>query len=78
MRLTELPLHRKGCITRLHTVGNEDGVAQRLQDLGFVPGETVEVVAYAPFAREPLVVQVARTRFALRRAEAQRVEIEAV
>lgn len=50
-----------------------DAIAARLRDLGFVPGEPVHVLAHAPFGRDPIAVQVGFTRFALRRAEAERV-----
>lgn len=54
-----------------------DPVARRLRDLGFVDGEPVRVLGQGPFGRDPLLVQVGYTRFALRRAEASRVIVEA-
>ncbi len=59
---------------RDHTPG--DSIARRLRELGFVPGEQVRLQALGPFGREPLLVQVGMTRFALRRAEAERVDVE--
>ena len=53
-----------------------DGVSTRLRELGFVPGESVQIVAHAPFGRDPIAVRVGYTRFALRRREAERVVIE--
>lgn len=53
-----------------------DGVSTRLRELGFVPGESVQIVAHAPFGRDPIAVRVGYTRFALRRREASRVLIE--
>ncbi|MDL1860933.1 ferrous iron transport protein A [Betaproteobacteria bacterium PRO7] len=58
--------------------GPVDSIGRRLGELGFVPGEAVRLVAHGPFGREPVVVQVGFTRFALRRAEAQRVHVEAL
>lgn len=55
----------------------DDPVAQRLQELGFVPGERVRVIARGPLGAEPLAVQIGFTRFALRRAEAERVVLRA-
>ena len=52
-----------------------DPVARRLRELGFVPGEEVRILAAGPLGREPLLVQVGFTRFALRRAEAARVRL---
>mgnify|MGYP003946523111 CR=1 FL=1 len=59
-------------VTDLHAA---DAVAARLRDLGFVRGEPVLVVASAPFGGDPIVVQIGSTRFALRRAEAERVTL---
>ena len=52
-----------------------DGVAGRLEDLGFVPGECLRVIARGPIGGDPLVVQVGFTRFALRRSEAARIRV---
>lgn len=50
-----------------------DPIARRLRELGFVSGEPVRVVASGPIGGDPLLVQIGYTRFALRRAEAERV-----
>lgn len=52
-----------------------DAIARRLRELGFVAGERVEVMATGPFSAEPLLVQIGFTRFALRRSEAARVQV---
>lgn len=75
MRLVDLPLNLPATVVAVHAHGEADGVARRLGDLGFVPGEPVEVRAAGPLGREPLMVQVGYTRFALRRSEAARVEV---
>jgi len=54
----------------------EDVIAQRLLDLGFVRGESVRCISLAPFGADPMLVQIGYTRFALRKSEAQRVQIE--
>ena len=51
----------------------DDGIATRLRSLGFVAGEPVRLQTCGPVGREPLLIQVGMTRFALRRAEAARV-----
>jgi ferrous iron transport protein A len=53
-----------------------DLVARRLDELGFVPGEPVKVVAFGPLGADPVLVQIGFTRFALRRAEAARVLVQ--
>jgi ferrous iron transport protein A len=55
-----------------------DPLARRLRALGFVDGEPVRVVGMAPLGGDPILVQVGYTRFALRRAEAERVRVEKV
>ncbi len=52
-----------------------DRIAQRLRELGFVPGEPVSILAYGPMGAETIAVQVGFTRFALRRSEAARVRV---
>jgi ferrous iron transport protein A len=46
-------------------------VARRLLELGFVPGETVQVVATAWPGGDPMAVRVGAGVFALRRREAR-------
>ena len=66
-----------GVVARVEHHGASDAIADRLEALGFVPGEPVRVVATGPLGGEPLVVQVGSTRFALRHAEAARVLLHA-
>ena len=76
MRLTETP---RGVVVRVVAVESTqavDPIARRLRDLGFVRDERIRVVAVGPFGAEPVLVQVGYTRFALRRAEAHRVQVE--
>lgn len=77
MRLSEL---RKGAIATVsdvENVGVTDPIAQRLRELGFVHGEPVRIVAFGPVKRDPIVVQVGFTRFAIRQAEAARISVDA-
>lgn len=77
MRLTELAKGGGAIVDHVTELHAADAVAARLRDLGFVRGEPVRVVASAPFGGDPIVVQIGSTRFALRRAEAQRVMLAA-
>lgn len=74
--LLDLPAGAAAVIRAVNSVNGHDEIAQRLRELGFVPGEPVRVVAHAPFGRDPIAVQVGYTRFALRRAEAERIQLE--
>jgi ferrous iron transport protein A len=49
---------------------------RRLLELGFVSGEQIEIVAEARPGRDPFVVRVGNTTFALRRQEAESVWVE--
>ncbi|WP_322046675.1 FeoA family protein [Paraburkholderia sp. J67] len=75
MRLTDLTKGATAYVERVEDVSTHDPIAQRLRDLGFVCGEPVRVVARAPWSADPLLVQIGSTRFALRRAEAERVSV---
>jgi ferrous iron transport protein A len=48
----------------------------RLAELGFLPGESVRVVARGFLAREPIAVRVGTGTFALRRFEAAAIRVE--
>jgi ferrous iron transport protein A len=73
MRLSELPHNVAATVSAVEDTGPADPIARRLRDLGFVDGEPVRIVAHGPVQRDPLLVQIGYTRFALRRAEAARV-----
>jgi len=73
--LSELPLYARAQVENVSDVQTNDAVARRLRELGFVPGEPVQLVARGPVGAEPLLVQIGFTRFALRRSEAARVRV---
>lgn len=75
MTLSDMPLHRAAIVNSVEDRLPNDTIARRLRELGFVAGEHVTVLATGPFGREPLLVQVGYTRFALRRSEAARVQV---
>ncbi len=84
MRLSDLPKNTSATIIGVtthaekHPASGIDAIAQRLKELGFVPGEQVRLISVAPFGGDPLLVQIGFTRFALRRSEALRVVVEGV
>ncbi|CAD7717100.1 hypothetical protein LMG31886_24510 [Xanthomonas hydrangeae] len=73
--LSDMPLHRAAIVDSVEDRLPNDTIARRLRELGFVAGEEVTVLATGPVGREPLLVQVGYTRFALRRSEAARVQV---
>jgi ferrous iron transport protein A len=50
-------------------------VARRLRELGFVPGASLTVLARMWPGNEPIAVRVAGATFALRRFEADKVQV---
>jgi len=75
--LSDMPLHQPALVESVQDRHANDAISRRLRELGFVAGEEVKVVAVGPVGREPLLVQVGYTRFALRRSEAARVQVQA-
>ncbi|MGG6463494.1 FeoA domain-containing protein [Solilutibacter silvestris] len=84
--MVDLPRDVRARVVTVHGVavhGNGDDrsadvVARRLRELGFVSGEPVRVSGFGPFGRDPLLVRIGTSSFALRRSEAARVEVEHV
>ena len=74
--LQDLRIGQSARVSGVEDAHAGDGIARRLRELGFVPGEDVRVLALGPLGAEPILVQVGFTRFALRRAEAGRVRVE--
>lgn len=76
MRLSELPRFAAAVVRAVEPASEADPIARRLAEIGFVPGETVRLIATGPVGADPLLVQVGFTRFALRRSEAERITVE--
>lgn len=71
--LSQLEKGAAGIIQEVKAAYSTDQIAQRLRELGFLPGELVRVTARAPVSADPLLVQIGATCFALRNTEAARV-----
>ena len=52
-------------------------VTRRLWELGFLPGAQISVVGFGLLSRDPIAVKIGGTKFALRRAEAQKILVSA-
>lgn len=78
MTLNDLPAD--ACATVRGVAANSPELAagdlRRLAELGFIPGEPVQPLRRGPGGREPSAVRVGDTLFALRRAEAQCIEVD--
>ena len=71
--LTELPL---GAVARVVSVNGEGPVTRRLLEMGVIPGITVSIVKRAPFG-DPIEVRVRGYSLAMRRKEADAIEVAA-
>ena len=47
-----------------------------LTDIGFIPGEPVELLQTGLMGKDPLLFRIGHAKFALRRAEAACIEVE--
>ena len=80
MALSALKVKQAATISKVNRISVEseqqDLVAIRLESLGFVPGTRVEVITKGIFGGDPILIQIGFTRFALRKAEADKIEIQ--
>lgn len=64
-------------VTELTSTEHEpDPVTQRLRLLGFRSGTQIQVLAKGLFGGDPILVQIKTSRFALRKSEADRIQVE--
>ena len=81
VRLSDLKVKQTAIIRKVNRTldgdtAQTDLVASRLETLGFVPGTKVQVITKGIFGGDPIMIQVGFTRFALRKVEAEKIEIE--
>jgi ferrous iron transport protein A len=77
LRLDQLPDHQWATVLDVaRPEGAEDReLVLRLTEIGFVPGESVRIVASGMPGREPIAVRLGHTTFALRRHEAALIHV---
>lgn len=77
LSLNQLPDGTLATVQRVVAASRDiDAVAlRRLGELGFLPGEPVQVLRRGPGGREPVAVLIGETMFALRLLEAQCIEV---
>jgi ferrous iron transport protein A len=73
--IEHVPIGARRVITRVVAPGNAPEWAQRLEEIGFIPGERIVVMARGSPGGDPMVVRVGLSTFALRRAEAACVHL---
>lgn len=72
MKLSELKVGQKAKILSIKTTGL---IRRRLMDMGVLVGETVTVEKIAPLG-DPIDVVVKNYHLSLRKAEAEKIEVE--
>lgn len=77
--LDQLPVRTDATI-RVVRASHHDGGAlkRRLMELGFVPGERVQVLRRVFHGHGPLAVRVGTSTFAMRKLESSLIEVEPV
>ncbi len=75
--LGELERGASGIVAAIGSPANEEGreLVRRLIEIGFVPGETLRVIAHGQPGNEPIAVRLGGTTFALRRLEAAYIRV---
>ena len=72
--VNQLPIGLVRQVERVNAPSNKPELAQQLEDIGFLPGEQVTVLRRSLLG-DPLMVRIGTSTFALRRAEAQLIEV---
>lgn len=75
-QLHELPLHTPALVREVQAPAGLPEWRMHLEEIGFLPGEPVRVIAQGAPGGDPLVVRIADSTFALRRAEATCIQVQ--
>jgi len=75
--VTTLDQMRPGEKAQIVRIDGVDGIASRLREMGFVPGESVQYLRRAPLG-DPLKCSIHGCRIAVRSGEARRVFVQPV
>ncbi|QWE15880.1 FeoA family protein [Polynucleobacter sp. AP-Nino-20-G2] len=77
MNLHEILPGIRGRVKRIAALGDQhEDVRGQLEDIGFLPGERIEVLRKGLLGQGPILVRVGSSTFALRESEAQLIEVE--
>jgi ferrous iron transport protein A len=77
LTLDAVPLHQPMAVAQVRAPSGAPEWGRWLEEIGFIPGEWVTLLARGLPGGDPLVVRVGTSTFALRRAEAACVLVEA-
>ena len=76
LNVASLPVKGRGIVRAIHAPEGQAALVQQLGDLGFLQGEAVTVLLHGWLGGDPILVRVGGATYALRRAEAQCIEVE--
>ena len=74
MNLTNLEI---GSVGKVKNVLGDNRISKRLMEMGIVPGVSVKVIKTAPFG-DPIEIKVRGYHLAMRRSEAEAIEIQEI
>jgi ferrous iron transport protein A len=77
MNLEEILPSVRARVLRIADLGDQRGdIRGQLEDIGFLPGEQVEVLRKGLLGQGPILIRVGSSTFALRESEARMIEVE--
>ena len=77
MNLEEILPGTRARVSKIANTGDQqEDIRGQLEDIGFLPGEQVEVLRKGLLGQGPILIRVGSSTFALRESEARMVEVE--
>ncbi len=77
MNLEEILPSVRARVLRIADLGDQRvDIRGQLEDIGFLPGEQVEVLRKGLLGQGPILIRVGSSTFALRESEARMIEVE--
>jgi ferrous iron transport protein A len=78
LTLSDLPRNISAVISHIEMPSQpeQQQLVLRLIEIGFLPGESVRVIAHGHPGREPIAVRLGHTTFALRKHEADFIHVQ--
>jgi len=76
MRLDQLSINVTQRVTKVNSFNLMPEIEHQLAEIGFIPGEKVTVLRKNLFGGDPMMIRIGLSTFALRKQEAQLIEVE--
>jgi ferrous iron transport protein A len=76
MRLNQLPINITQRVKKVNPLTLMPEIEHQLADIGFIPGEKVTVLRKNLFGGDPMMIRIGLSTFALRKQEAELIEVE--